>query len=1653
ICAGKASVADYLVEHEHFTRLYLNHNASISPWANNRQDANSSDIPQWRFRCIESLDEFVTKRWEQRWVTTDICDRKSLEHLQRRPYFILLSVDAPVSLRWERLVKQCKDRSATPPSLETFVLQNDAHLYDQREGVACLIDQAEIRLVNQTSSIQRLHKILRELELANNQRLRPNWDDYFMQLASLAARRSNCMKRREDVGDNGASPSQKMLNALGSRCNSGSPAGFSLATCLCIHAEENALLEAGRERIREGAILYCDTIKITQVGISEVVYSQQYGMDNSTAAVLRESGVKLRQFCPCFNLIHMPYEVLVGGSCYTASEKGKLLNRINEKSPARVSHLSGQWLYFVHVSSEGVLEQVKYQLLQAADQPISPLPRRDGKSVNIYITPRNISPWSSKATSIAHVCGLKNQVHRIEKGRSIVVEFERPYNEEQDLSFRDVIHDRMTENISLEFPTVDAIFAEGARKPLEVIDIFADERGSLAALQEYNRQEGLGLDQPHIEYLVEEYRSMGRAPNDIELFMWAQCRHHVFNATWTIDGVPMDKSLFGMIKNTHNQTPDFTVSAYSDNAAVLSGELANHWAPDYSTGTWKLSREVVHPLIKVETHNHPTAISPFPGAATGSGGEIRDEGAVGRGSSPKAGLAGFWVSDLMIPSKENSRPWEVDIGKPAHYASSLDIMLEAPLGSARFNNEFGRPVLTGTFRTLLTNNEVSGKGPEWRGYHKPIMLAGGIGTVRPQHALKNPDHVLSGAHVIVLGGPAMLIGLGGGAASSSAGSEATAELDFNSVQRGNPEMQRRAQMVIDTCVALGEESPIAFIHDVGAGGLSNAIPELVKDAGFGGNFQLRNVESADNSMSPLQIWCNEAQERYVLLVNEGALRRFTNICRRERCGFSNVGTAVAKAVDGTARLVLTDREPTTDAPIPPIDLPMDVLFPPGRRIERRVERIEKTLGAFDASLSLKEAYDSSDLGDMISRATKLVFFLPSVGSKMFLITIGDRTVGGLTVRDQLVGPWQTPVADVAVMLTSFSFAETTRGGEAMAIGEKPSLALISPAASARMAVVESLMNLGAADIKGECDLKRVKLSANWMAAVNRPGEGAELYDAVRAIGMELCPRLGIAIPVGKDSTSMQASWKDKETEALKCVTAPVSVVITAFSVVQDVRSTWTPQLRRFEDVGDTVLLFVDLAKGHQAMGGSALAQCLRQVGNEAPDVRDVQLIADYFDALGQLHQEDIVLAYHDRSDGGLLTTIAEMTFAGRCGADISVDRIAESDSDILEALFNEELGAVFQVRKGDEINFSRCFATCGPPTGLIKTIGYVPSMTKQSLTIRYKSKTLVDLSREEMQQWWSSTSFEMQKLRDNPACAESEFAALLDSNDPGISYKLQFNPVDTSLPTMTTLKGLVSRPRVAILREQGVNGHAEMAFAFRAAGFDSIDVHMSDILGGFSLDSFRGLAACGGFSYGDVLGAGQGWAKSILMHDVARKTFEAFFKRPDTFSFGVCNGCQMLTRLKDLIPGAKHWPKFVENTSQQFEARFSMVTIQDQEPSVFFDGMSGSSLPIIVSHGEGRAKFSSPTELQSVDDGGLIPLRYIDNYGSVTEEYPFNPNGSPQGVAGVRSHDGRVVAMMPHPERTILADVSSWAPKEQLNSWGKFGPWFRLFLNARKWVG
>lgn len=975
-------------------------------------------------------------------------------------------------------------------------------------------------------------------------------------------------------------------------------------------------------------------------------------------------------------------------------------------------------------------------------------------------------------------------------------------------------------------------------------------------------------------------------------------------------------------------------------------------------------------------------------------------------------------------------------------------MLEAPIGSATFNNEFGRPCTTGYFRTLLTKIDVEGTA-EIRGYHKPIMIAGGLGTVRPQHALKEAGLVHPGDFLIVIGGPAMLIGLGGGAASSIQSGEGSADLDFASVQRGNAEVQRRAQEVINACVAYGDQNPIRLIHDVGAGGLSNALPELVHDAGLGAKFELREIDNADKGMSPLQIWCCEAQERYVLAVTPDSLDTFKKICKRERCGYSVVGEATGGQTDQDKRLILMDRD-SQDHPTL-IDLPMSILFGKPPKMSRIVDSRKWKPPVFDSSLSTYLPSLAKDA--ILTEAVQRVLALPSVGSKSFLITIGDRTVGGLTVRDQMVGPWQTPVADVSVTATSLLGGCKT--GEAMAMGEKPTLALISPAASARMAVVESLMNLAAASTFNRLD--RVRLSANWMAASGHPGEGAALYEAVEAIGMHLCPQLGVSIPVGKDSMSMKMKWKDHD--GAKEVTAPLSLVISAFAPVNRIDWTWTPTLRRLEDVGETVLMFVDLASAKKSLGGSALAQVFKQVGNEAPDVRDVDLIKDFYDAVEQLHESGIVLAYHDRSDGGLFTTLAEMMFAGRCGLEIMIDGITRSADprDVIETLFNEELGAVFQVRKKDEVEFNRCFATCGPPPGLIKKIGRVPASQKQELSVSFGNTVVYRARRSALQQRWAATSYHMQRLRDNPACADAEYAGIMDDSNPGLSYNLTYNPKDTILPLTSSITSAFSaKPRVAIIREEGVNGHAEMAFAFGAAGFAPVDVHMTDILSGrLSLQSFVGLAACGGFSYADVLGAGQGWAKSVLLHSNARKEFQTFFERKDTFALGVCNGCQFLSRVKELIPGTEGWPTFERNASEQYEARVGMVEMLGSTaslpPSVFLHGMHSSTLPIPVAHGEGRAVFQPNTSPQALFEEGLVTMRYVDNNLKPTEVYPFNPNGSPMGIAGIRSRDGKVMACMPHPERVIVGHVGSYLP-DVTAEWGEYGPWVRMFRSARRWV-
>lgn len=1345
------------------------------------------------------------------------------------------------------------------------------------------------------------------------------------------------------------------------------------------------------------------------------------------------------------------YRVFPGSSAFSDFRLRRLAGAIGAK------HVEAIWVHYVASYGELVAEQISTldQLLEYGSYPesndslysillkavINGGPPHDDTIKLFYITPRagTVSPWSSKATSIAQVCGLERVVNRIERGCLFAATFDQPLAR-GSIPNADALHDRMTESISSHPPNLDGMFAQLPPAPLQRVQLLHSHSGPKESLREANRNLGLALDDPEMDYLIDAYTNqLQRDPTDVELFMFAQvnsehCRHKQFNATWTIDGVRKARSLFSMIRNTHNAHPNYVVSAYSDNAAVLQGYEAGFWAPDNSSGEWKQTKETVHYLAKVETHNHPTAVSPYPGAATGSGGEIRDEGAVGRGSRPKAGLAGFTVSDLLIP--DHRQPWELDVGKPAHLASSLSIMLEAPIGSAAFNNEFGRPCTTGYFRTLTTKVQTEDGQSEIRGYHKPIMIAGGVGTVRPQHALKQMGSVSAGAHLVVLGGPAMLIGLGGGAASSIQSGEGSVDLDFASVQRGNAEVQRRAQEVINICCSLGPQSPIQLIHDVGAGGLSNALPELMEDAGFGAKFELREIDTADKSLSPLQIWCCEAQERYVMAIAPDKLADFEKIARRERCGYSVVGTA-----QQDKKIILMDRD-STEEPTP-IDLPMPVLFGKPPKMHRTVDSRRLRLPAFDSSLSsyLPKISAQSVLGNALNR----VLAVPAVGSKSFLITIADRTVGGLTVRDQMVGPWQTPVADVSVTATSLTPGINT--GEAMAMGEKPTLALISPAASARMAVAESLLNIAAASTHNR--LNRIRLSANWMAASSHPGEGAALYEAVEAIGMYLCPELGISIPVGKDSMSMKTKWEENE------VTAPLSLVITAFAPVNDISSTWTPALRRTEDVGDTILMFIDLADGKKALGGSALAQVFGQVGDQAPDVRDAELIKDFYHAIEQLHESDIVLAYHDRSDGGLITTLVEMMFAGRCGLDVMLDSITTSGrtQDLIEVLFSEELGAVFQIRKKHENEFRGVFAPLRPVL-----IGAVPKSSKQDLSIYYGADCIFRASRKDLQQKWSETSYAMQHLRDNPTCADAEKDNMNDNQDPGLRFRLTFNPQENILSYTTNLTSqLRAKPRVAILREQGVNGQAEMAFAFACAGFSPIDVHMTDILSGrFSLASVVGLAACGGFSYGDVLGAGQGWAKSVLLHEGTRSEFKAFFERKDTFTLGVCNGCQFLSRLTEIIPGAECWPTFGRNVSEQYEARVCMVEVcdpPDHPPSVFLHGMHGSHLPIVTAHGEGRATFSAtgPSSARQLIDQGLVSMRYTDNYLNPTERYPYNPNGSPLGITGVRTPDGRVIALMPHPERTILKSVGSYIPPELAKEWGEYGPWIRMFRSARRW--
>ncbi|MGD8976431.1 MAG: phosphoribosylformylglycinamidine synthase [Gammaproteobacteria bacterium] len=1223
------------------------------------------------------------------------------------------------------------------------------------------------------------------------------------------------------------------------------------------------------------------------------------------------------------------------------------------------------------------------------------------RGLEVIVLPRfgTISPWSSKATDIAHNCGLE-AVRRIERGTCYTLSGESDRVQERLAGILPLLHDRMTESVVFVADDAARLFVHHQPEPLSCIDVTGAGAG---AMETANRELGLALSDDEIAYLVDHYLDIGRNPTDAELMMFAQansehCRHKIFNADWVIDGEPQQQTLFGMIRNTHACSPHGVLSAYKDNAAVIEGWKASRFFPDPETGRYGQRTEDVHILMKVETHNHPTAISPFPGAATGSGGEIRDEGATGTGAKPKAGLTGFSVSHLRIPGGE--QPWEQDHGRPERIVSALDIMLEGPIGGASFNNEFGRPNLAGYFRTF--EQEVDGV---LRGYHKPIMIAGGVGNIRAGHVEKG--EVPAGAKLVVLGGPAMLIGLGGGAASSMAQGQSAEDLDFASVQRGNPEMQRRAQEVIDACWAMGDENPVVLIHDVGAGGLSNALPEVIDHSHLGGRIELRDVPNDEPGMSPMAIWCNEAQERYVLAIGPERLDEFLALCERERCPVAVVGATTAER-----QLVVHDAQFEND----PVDMPVEVLLGKPPRMTRTVQRLDRR-------------GDELPVVDDIREAAYRVLRLPAVADKTFLVTIGDRTVGGLCSRDQMVGPWQIPVSDVAV--TTSGFEAVT--GEAMAMGERTPLAALDAPASGRMAIGEAVTNIAAAPVPRLSD---IRLSANWMAACGAAGEDAALFDTVRAVGEELCPALGIAIPVGKDSLSMRTAWEAED--GPRSVTAPVSLIISAFAPVDDVRETLTPQLRT--DAGATRLLLVDLGVGRNRLGGSALAQVHGVFGHEVPDLEDPNLLRALFDLVRTLAREKRVLAYHDRSDGGLFATLAEMSFAARTGLAIELDGLGD---DPVAALFNEELGAVLQVRDEDVGEVMELAGEIGLGDR-VHDLGSIAD--DQRVRIHHRERMVLDERRVDLNRAWSETTFRMQSLRDHPDCAREEYDRLLDESDPGLWARPSFDvSEDIAAPFIAT----GARPRVAVLREQGVNSQIEMAAAFHRAGFEAVDVHMTDIIAGrLSLGQFQGLVACGGFSYGDVLGAGEGWAKTILFNARARDEFEGWFTREDSFSLGICNGCQMMAALKDLVPGASHWPRFVGNRSEQFEARLSLVEV-GPTPSMFLQGMQGSVLPIVVSHGEGRAEFADADHHQRCLESGTVALSYVDNYGKTASTYPANPNGSPDGIAGLSSQDGRVTIAMPHPERVFRTVQHSWHP----GGWGEDGPWMRLWRNARAWLG
>ena len=1264
--------------------------------------------------------------------------------------------------------------------------------------------------------------------------------------------------------------------------------------------------------------------------------------------------------------------------------------------------LSSEFWYFV--GSEKALDAATVEKLQAllAAQSVEQTPKaREGLHL-FLVTPRlgTISPWASKATNIAENCGLEG-IERIERGMAVWLE--GALTDGQKQQWAALLHDRMTESVLTDIDAAAQLFHHIQSETFSSVDVLG---GGKEALVKANTEMGLALSADEIDYLVENYQVLNRNPSDVELMMFAQansehCRHKIFNADFILNGEKQPKSLFGMIRDTHNAHPEGTVVAYKDNSSVIEGAKVERFYPNAAENQgYRFHEEDTHIIMKVETHNHPTAIAPFAGAATGAGGEIRDEGATGKGSRPKAGLTGFTVSNLNIPGLE--QPWEQAYGKPGHIASPLDIMIEGPIGGAAFNNEFGRPNLLGYFRTF--EEKFDG---QVRGYHKPIMIAGGLGSIQAQQTHK--DEIPEGALLIQLGGPGMLIGLGGGAASSMNTGTNDASLDFNSVQRGNPEIERRAQEVIDRCWQLGDKNPIISIHDVGAGGLSNAFPELVNDAGRGAVFKLREVPLEEHGLNPLQIWCNESQERYVLSILEKDLETFRAICERERCPFAVIGTATD---DG--HLKVRDDLFSNN----PVDLPLNVLLgkpPKTTRTDKTVTPSEKPFNAGDID---------------ITEAAYRVLRLPTVAAKNFLITIGDRSVGGMTHRDQMVGKYQTPVADCAVTMMGFN----TYRGEAMSMGEKPTVALFDAPASGRMCVGEAITNIAAVNIG---DIGNIKLSANWMAACGNEGEDEKLYRTVEAVS-KACQALDLSIPVGKDSLSMKTVWQDGEEK--KSVVSPLSLIISAFAPVEDVRKTVTPELKNVED---SVLLFVDLGFGKARMGGSAFGQVYNNMSGDAPDLDDTDRLKAFYSVIQQLVAEDKLLAYHDRSDGGLFATLVEMAFAGRCGLNVDLTSLVANQADVNEAsiraLFNEELGAVIQIAKQDVAAVDALFKEADLALHTVATIG-----SDEKIVIRNQAGIVLEQTRADLQRAWQETSHAIQKLRDNPACADSEFALIGDNERSALFADVKFD-VNEDIAAPFVNSG--AKPKIAILREQGVNGQIEMAAAFTRAGFDAYDVHMSDLMAGrVHLADFKMLAACGGFSYGDVLGAGEGWAKSILFHPALRDQFAAFFADPDTLTLGVCNGCQMVSNLAEIIPGTAGWPKFKRNLSEQFEARLSMVHVP-KSASLILNEMQGSSLPVVVSHGEGRADFA--LHGGKISDGLGIALQYVDGQNQVTQTYPLNPNGSPQGIAGVTNADGRVTIMMPHPERVYRAAQMSWKPED----WTELSGWYRLFAGARKALG